>query len=147
MSIALPGTGGAGMEACLVTLLEPGDRVIIGVNGLFAERMVEIARRNGAEVVALEAEWGRIIEPDAVRTPWQLPARSHEAALAAELGRVTADLATRPGTRSVVLAHAFVGGGQPSESERDICHVEESRTRIPTRLEVIAGRNGSRVAA
>jgi len=67
VSIALPGTGGAGMEACLVNLLEPGDRVIIGVNGLFAERMVEIARRNGAEVVALEAEWGRIIEPDAVR--------------------------------------------------------------------------------
>jgi alanine-glyoxylate transaminase / serine-glyoxylate transaminase / serine-pyruvate transaminase len=66
VSIALPGTGGAGMEACLVNLLEPGERVIIGVNGLFAERMVEIARRNGAEVVALEAEWGRIIEPDAV---------------------------------------------------------------------------------
>jgi alanine-glyoxylate transaminase / serine-glyoxylate transaminase / serine-pyruvate transaminase len=67
VTLALPGTGGAGMEACLVNLLEPGDRVLIGVNGLFGERMVEIARRNGADVVPLEAEWGRIIEPAAVR--------------------------------------------------------------------------------
>jgi alanine-glyoxylate transaminase / serine-glyoxylate transaminase / serine-pyruvate transaminase len=67
VTLALPGTGGAGMEACLVNLLEPGDRVLIGMNGLFGERMVEIARRNGAEVVPLEAEWGRIIEPDAIR--------------------------------------------------------------------------------
>lgn len=67
VTLALPGTGGAGMEACLVNLLEPGDRVIIGMNGLFGERMVEIARRINAEVVPLEAPWGQIIEPDAVR--------------------------------------------------------------------------------
>lgn len=67
VTLALPGTGGAGMEACLVNLLEPGDRVLIGVNGLFGERMVEIARRNGAEVVPLEAEWGEIIDPAAIR--------------------------------------------------------------------------------
>jgi exonuclease SbcD len=47
-------------------------------------------------------------------------ARSHEAVLAEAMDRVRADLFLRPGTRSVVLAHAFVGGGQPSESERDI---------------------------
>ncbi len=67
VTLALPGTGGAGMEACLVNLLEPGDRVLVGTNGLFGERMVEIARRNGAEVVPVEAEWGRIVEPEAVR--------------------------------------------------------------------------------
>ena len=66
-TVALPGTGGAGMEAGLVNLLEPGDRVLIGVNGLFAERMVEIARRNGADVVPIEAEWGQTIEPEAIR--------------------------------------------------------------------------------
>ena len=66
------------------------------------------------------------LEPDAVRTAWQLPARSHEAALTAALGRVTADLAARPGTRSVVTAHAFVAGSpeaagrMASDSERDI---------------------------
>jgi alanine-glyoxylate transaminase/serine-glyoxylate transaminase/serine-pyruvate transaminase len=67
VTLALPGTGGAGMEACLVNLLEPGDRVVIGVNGLFGDRMMEIARRNRAEVIPLVAEWGQIIEPDAVR--------------------------------------------------------------------------------
>ena len=66
VTLALPGTGGAGMEAGLVNLLEPGDRVLIGVNGLFCERMVEIAKRNGAEVVPLVAEWGSIVEPDVV---------------------------------------------------------------------------------
>ncbi len=66
------------------------------------------------------------LEPDAVRTAWRLPARSHEAALAAAMARVGADLAQRPGTRSVVLAHAFVAGSpdaaprMASASERDI---------------------------
>jgi exonuclease SbcD len=48
-------------------------------------------------------------------------ARSHEAVLAEAMDRVRADLFLRPGARSVVLAHAFVGGGVASESERDIC--------------------------
>jgi exonuclease SbcD len=48
-------------------------------------------------------------------------ARGHEAVLAAAMERVRADLFLRRGTRSGVLAHAFVGGAQPSESERDIC--------------------------
>ena len=61
------------------------------------------------------------LDPDVVREPWGLPARSHEAALAAAMTRVRRDLAARPaGTRSVVLAHAFVAGCPPSESERDI---------------------------
>src|SRR4051812_5961702 len=61
------------------------------------------------------------LDPDSVREPWGLPARSHEAALDEAMRRVRADLGTRhKGTRSVVLAHAFVAGAQPSESERDI---------------------------
>jgi exonuclease SbcD len=59
------------------------------------------------------------LDPDAVREPWGLPARSHEAALTEAMRRVRADLATRR-ARSVVLAHAFVAGAQPSDSERDI---------------------------
>ncbi|RFU21725.1 exonuclease SbcCD subunit D [Geodermatophilus marinus] len=47
--------------------------------------------------------------------------RSHEAVLAEAVRRVRADLAGRPGARSVLMAHAFVGGGVPSDSERDIC--------------------------
>lgn len=60
------------------------------------------------------------LDPDVALTAWGLSARSHHAALAEAMTRVRADLAARPGTRSVVLAHAFVSGGQPSESERDI---------------------------
>jgi exonuclease SbcD len=66
------------------------------------------------------------LEPDAVRAAWELPARSHEAALTAAMARVEDDLATRPGARSVVLAHGFVAGSadaaprMSSDSERDI---------------------------
>ncbi|CAB4714898.1 MAG: exonuclease subunit SbcD [Actinobacteria bacterium] len=64
------------------------------------------------------------LDPDAVREPWSLSGRSHEAALTEAMVRVRRDLAGRPGTRSVVLAHAFVAGPgadvAPSDSERDI---------------------------
>jgi DNA repair protein SbcD/Mre11 len=62
------------------------------------------------------------LEPDVARHELGLvEGRSHEAVLAAAMDRVRADLFLRPGTRSVVLAHAFVGGGVASDSERDIC--------------------------
>src|SRR5919199_4868264 len=62
------------------------------------------------------------LEPEVARHELGVPqARGHEAVLTAAMERVRADLAGRPGCRSVVLAHAFVGGGQPSDSERDIC--------------------------
>jgi len=60
------------------------------------------------------------LDPIALHEPWQLPVRSHEAAVTEAMGRVRADLAARPGARSVVLAHAFVAGAAPSDSERDI---------------------------
>ena len=60
----ISGTGSAGMEAALANVVEPGDRVIIGVNGVFGGRLVEMAKRMGAEVVAVEAEWGSIVPPE-----------------------------------------------------------------------------------
>ncbi len=62
-TIPLTGTGMAGMESCLVNLIEPGDAVVIGVAGFFGARMAEISRRLGAEVTVIEAEWGKILEP------------------------------------------------------------------------------------
>ena len=83
--------------------------------------------------VLLEDEHGEVavhaipyLEPDAVRAAWDLPERSHAAALTAAMSRVWADLESRPGARSVVLAHAFVAGdaeaaaSMRSGSERDI---------------------------
>ena len=61
------------------------------------------------------------LEPALVREQFGAPRPDHEAVLGAAMDRVRADLAGRPpGTRSVVLAHAFVTGGAPSDSERDI---------------------------
>src|SRR3954469_13382417 len=85
--------------------------------GVLAERVVVTAEHGEGAVYGLP-----YLEPEVARHELGLPeARSHEAVLAAAMDRVRADLFLRPGTRSVVLAHAFVGGGVASESERDIC--------------------------
>ena len=63
LTLPISGTGSAGMEACFVNLLEPGDTAIVGVNGVFGERMCEVARRCGAEVVRVDEPWGRAIDP------------------------------------------------------------------------------------
>jgi aspartate aminotransferase-like enzyme len=59
-------TGRAGMEAALVSLIEPGDRVVVGECGRFGLLLLEIAERCGAKVIPVRAEWGRVIEPDAI---------------------------------------------------------------------------------
>src|SRR2546426_4116671 len=66
MTFPISGTGSAGMEFCCVNLIEPGDEVIIGVNGVFGTRMVDVAERCGAKVTKVESPWGRIIEPQQV---------------------------------------------------------------------------------
>src|SRR5947208_15097993 len=67
MTFPVSGTGSAGMEFCCVNLIEPGDEVIIGVNGVFGGRMVDVAERCGARVIKVEAAWGRIIDPEQIR--------------------------------------------------------------------------------
>src|SRR5437867_2506768 len=66
-TIAVSGTGSAGMEAVLVNLTEPGDRVIIGINGVFGARMATIVERCGGRPIRLETPWGRIVEADAIQ--------------------------------------------------------------------------------
>ncbi len=72
------------------------------------------------------------LDPSALLEPWSLGHRSHEAALAEAMTRVRRDLAARTKTRSVVLAHAFVAGATPSESERDISVGGVSRVSTST---------------
>ncbi len=67
LTIALSGTGSAGMESSLVNLLEPGDKAVVCIAGLFAERMADIVKRCSAEPVIIQGEWGNIIEPEEVR--------------------------------------------------------------------------------
>ena len=66
LTIPISGTGSAGMEAAFVNFLTPGDTVIIGVKGVFAERMCDVAERCGAKVVRIDQEWGKVIEPERV---------------------------------------------------------------------------------
>jgi alanine-glyoxylate transaminase/serine-glyoxylate transaminase/serine-pyruvate transaminase len=64
LTLPLSGTGSAGMEACLVNLLEPGDEIVVGVNGVFGERLAAIALRCGASPVRVEAPMGEIVPPE-----------------------------------------------------------------------------------
>jgi alanine-glyoxylate transaminase / serine-glyoxylate transaminase / serine-pyruvate transaminase len=63
-TLPMSGTGSAGMETCVVNLIEPGSRVLIGLNGVFSTRLAEVARRAGAEVTAVDVEWGRAVPAD-----------------------------------------------------------------------------------
>jgi alanine-glyoxylate transaminase/serine-glyoxylate transaminase/serine-pyruvate transaminase len=68
MTFPISGTGSAGMEFCFVNLIEPGDDVVVCINGVFGMRMAELAERCGGKVIRVEAPWGEIIPPEKVRT-------------------------------------------------------------------------------
>ena len=104
-TIAISGTGSAGMETAIVNLVEPGDTVIVGVNGVFGSRLATIVERCGGQVIRIEAPWGRIIEPEAI-----------EAAI------------RRSGpVKAVVLVHAetSTGAWQPIEPVGRICRAHD----------------------
>ena len=62
LTIPVSGTGSAAMEACFANLIEPGDVVLIGINGYFGLRMVDMAERYGAEVKTITKKWGEVFE-------------------------------------------------------------------------------------
>ncbi len=65
-TIAVSGTGSAGMEAAVVNIVEPGDTVIVGINGVFGTRLATIVERCGGKAIRVDVPWGHVIEPDAV---------------------------------------------------------------------------------
>ena len=95
LTYAVSGTGSAGMETGVVNIVEPGDTMIVGVNGVFGGRIADTARRAGAEVVVLEEEWGRTFAPE----------------------RIAEALAAHPQAKAVALVHAETSTGalQPLE--------------------------------
>lgn len=102
MTLAVSGTGSAGMEAAVVNLIEPGDEMIVCVNGVFGTRMRDVAQRAGAAVHSVEAEWGQTIEPSAVAQT----------------------LKAHPRTKVVGIVHAetSTGAHQPLEEISKIVH-------------------------
>ena len=105
LALPMSGTGSAGMETCFVNLVEPGDAVLIGVNGVFGTRMVDVAQRCGAQVDTVDAEWGTALDPAQFR-----------AALAKKKYKVVA----------VVHAETSTGVLQPLEEISRIVHEHES---------------------
>jgi len=67
LTFVVSAPGSAGMETCLVNLLEPGDEALICIHGVFGGRMVDIAERCGAKVTKVEAPWGKPIDPQDVK--------------------------------------------------------------------------------
>lgn len=66
-TIPVSGTGSAAMEACFANLVEPGDKLLIGVNGYFGNRMVDMAGRYGGEIQQLTRPWGEVFTVDEIK--------------------------------------------------------------------------------
>jgi alanine-glyoxylate transaminase/serine-glyoxylate transaminase/serine-pyruvate transaminase len=101
LTFPISATGMAGMETCLVNLVEQGDRVVVCVKGYFGQRMVEVAGRAGALVTVLERPWGQVFDPDQIRDT---------------LRRV------RPKVLGIVQAETSTGAWQPVEQLGKLCH-------------------------
>ncbi len=101
MTIPVSGTGSAGMETCFVNLVEPDDEVVVCVNGVFGTRMSDIVNRIGGKLIRVDGEWGRTIDPEAVKN--------------AIKGR-------DPKLFAVVHAETSTGVCQPLEDLADIAH-------------------------
>ena len=67
VTIPISATGSAGMEAALVNVIEPGDEVVVCINGVFGERMRDIIERAGGKPVVVEAKWGEAIDIDKIK--------------------------------------------------------------------------------
>lgn len=66
MTFAVSGTGSAGMETCVVNLIEPGDSMLVCINGVFGQRMADVAQRCGADTSIIEIDWGRAFAPEQI---------------------------------------------------------------------------------
>ncbi len=102
LTLAVSGTGSAGMEACVANLIEPGDEMIVCVNGVFGGRMADVAGRCGATVHRIDAEWGETIDPE----------------------RVAEELRQHPRTKVLGIVHAetSTGAHQPLEEISSLVH-------------------------
>ena len=120
LTLPVSGTGSAGMEASFVNLVGPGDTVVIGVNGLFGERMCDVAGRAGAAVVRVDAPWGQPLDPEqvvaaAARQPTKVIAIVHaetSTGVRNDLGPL-ADADGRPGDALLLVDCVTSLGGIP----------------------------------
>jgi alanine-glyoxylate transaminase / serine-glyoxylate transaminase / serine-pyruvate transaminase len=100
LTLPVSATGSAGMEACLVNLLEHGDKAVICSKGYFGQRMVDMSQRLGAKTTVVEAAWGQVFDLDEIRD-----------ALRRE----------RPKVLGIVQAETSTGAWQPIEELGKLC--------------------------
>jgi len=110
-TISASGTGSAAMEATLANTVEPGDIVLIGINGYFGHRLVDMASRYGADVRTFSTDWGK----------------------AFTLEEITAAVAEHePKVLGLVHAETSTGARQPLEGVSDVCQKHGSMLLIDT---------------
>lgn len=100
MTFAVSGTGSAGMEATVVNLIEPGDSMLVCVNGVFGTRMADVAGRAGAKVTIVERAWGEVFTVDDLKP----------------------HLANKPKVVGIVMAETSTGAWQPIEEISKAVH-------------------------
>lgn len=101
LTFPVSATGMAGMEACMVNLIEPGDKVTLCVKGYFGTRMVDVASRTGAELTVLNRPWGQVFDLDEIRDSLK---------------------ATRPKVLGIVNAETSTGAWQDISQLGKLCH-------------------------
>jgi alanine-glyoxylate transaminase/serine-glyoxylate transaminase/serine-pyruvate transaminase len=101
LTFPVSGTGSAGMETCVVNLIEPGDKMVVCVNGVFGQRMTDVAQRAGATVTTIERPWGEVFDAGQIRDV---------------LKKV------RPKALGIVHAETSTGAWQPLAELGAICH-------------------------
>ncbi len=101
LTLAVSGTGSAGMETCVVNLIEPGDKMLVCVNGVFGGRMADVARRVGADVTVIERPYGEVFTPAEIEAAIQQ---------------------SRPEVVGIVHAETSTGAWQPIEEISRIVH-------------------------
>jgi alanine-glyoxylate transaminase/serine-glyoxylate transaminase/serine-pyruvate transaminase len=110
-TLPVSGTGSAAMEATLANLIEPGDIVLVGIIGYFGERLMEMARRYGADVRTMEADWGNVFTLDEIKTGLE----EH-----------------KPAILALVHAETSTGALQPMAGIGDLCRQHNSLLLIDT---------------
>jgi alanine-glyoxylate transaminase / serine-glyoxylate transaminase / serine-pyruvate transaminase len=95
LTLPISAPGSAGMEACFVNLVEPGDKVVVCQNGVFSERMKEVAERAGASVATVDDAWGTPVDPN----------------------KLEAALKSNPSARIVAFVHAETSTGVQSDAK------------------------------
>ena len=101
LTIAVSGTGSAGMESAFVNVVEPGDEVLVCVNGVFGNRMSDIVERIGGVLHRIDRPWGEVFE----------------------LSEIEDALASHPEVKAVAIVHAETSTGalQPLEEIGKLC--------------------------